>query len=223
MKHFFVTGTDTSVGKTFVSAVLVMHAATRFNHVSYYKPIQTGSPPDCDATTVSTLSSDYKNIQASFGEAFKKPLSPHRAAYYDHQHINFSSIKTNAQKQLDKDFTIVEGAGGLMVPLNGRYLMIDLIKEINIPCILVVRSGLGTINHSLLSLETLFSRRIPVWGVVMVGEKNRDNEESVKSYGRVKNFLALPWLDEVNPQSLLALLNQKKAELDEFLFVARFR
>jgi dethiobiotin synthetase len=218
MKGLFVGGTDTGVGKTIVSAALLTRASSHYQRIAYHKPIQTGVPDDSDKNTVSTLISPFLPPPPSIthGIALKKPLSPHLAAHYQKHYIEFLSVIEDTKKQCIGDFNIIEGAGGLMVPINNRYLMIDLIKNLSVPCVLVVRSTLGTINHTLLSLEALKRRGIPVKGVIMMG-KNDDNYNSIRFYGRVKNIISLPHLAVINHESLRSMVLNHIENLDKFL------
>jgi len=211
VKGIFVSGTGTDVGKTVASAILLTRALRLFVDAAYYKPIQTG--PDDDAHTIAQLLNDQS--MATRGLTFKRPLSPHMAAHYDNSYIEMSSVVSSLPKR--SDFLIVEGAGGLMVPINHRYLMIDLIKALSLPCLLVANTKLGTINHTLLSLAALRAKRIPVHGVIMMGDKDRDNEASIRAYGRVENLLALPTLPIVNPVNITNVACTYRAAIDRFL------
>jgi dethiobiotin synthetase len=213
----FISGTDTMVGKTVASAALLMHAAKTYAQICYIKPIQTGCDKDSDTDTITALTQGHENISSSCGLAFKKPLSPHLAAHYEGCHISLPSVLKNTREQMTGDFNIVEGAGGLMVPINNRHFMIDLIAQLSLPCVLVTRSTLGTINHTLLSIEALRTRGIPIWGVIMMGEYSRDNEASVAYYGRIKNIISLPWLSPLHHESLERMVEANKHKLDTFL------
>lgn len=182
----FISGTGTNVGKTLVSSWLCLHLKA-----DYFKPIQTGSLLGMDSQTVRQLSSAkiHKEIYV-----YEDPVSPHIASK---SQINLEQIKLPASDRL-----IVEGAGGLLVPINEKFFMIDLIKTLNLPVILVASSLLGTINHTLLSLEALTARDIKVLGIIVSGEINRANCEALEFYGRTKVLAQIPHLEVINKSVL---------------------
>ena len=186
-KTFFVTGTDTGVGKTFISALLMVGLAAR-----YWKPIQTGANSETDTQWIQRIT-EFPSSQF-FPETycFQAPLSPHLAAAMENQSIEMPRIQKPKAESL-----IIEGAGGVMVPLNTNHLMIDLIQQLQVPCLVVARSTLGTINHTLLTLEQLRSRRIPICGVILNGPKNTQNRQAIEQYG------AVPVLAEIEPIPLI--------------------
>jgi len=186
MRGVFVTGTDTSVGKTVVSACLV-----RAWDADYWKPLQTGLAVErADASTVAELAvRQHGRIHESV-YALQAPLSPHAAAALEGVAIEFKRIRLPASARP----LVVEGAGGVLVPIDGFRLMVDLIAELGLPALLVARSTLGTINHTLLSLEALRARDLTILGVVMVGEPNRGNREAIERLGRVPVIAELPFV-----------------------------
>ena len=194
-EKFFVTGTDTNVGKTIVSALLTLGL-----QAAYWKPIQSGLEPITDTDYVRSVT----GLDASFflPERFRltQPLSPHAAAAIDQIEIRLSDFQL--PRSLSHAHLIVEGAGGLLVPINSQDLMIDLIKALNLPVCLVARSALGTINHTLLSLAQLRQAEIPVLGVILNGERNRINREAIAHYGNVQILGELDRLDDINPMTL---------------------
>lgn len=202
----FVTGTDTNVGKTLVSAILTLGTKGK-----YWKPIQTGSDVDRvwikDATK---LSDDH-----FFPETYKltQPLSPHAAAEMDGVSIVTSDINLPARN--NGDILIVEGAGGLLVPLNKHDFMVDLIKKLELPVLLVARSGLGTINHTLLSLRLIRQFGIPLLGVVLNGERNRGNKAAIETYGRVEVLAEIEPLALLDRGTLQDTFNRKLANFVE--------
>ena len=126
-----------------------------------------------------------------------QPLSPHQAADIDGIKIQLSDFVLPKAERL-----IIEGAGGCMVPLNWRDTMLDLMKHLNTCALLVARSGLGTINHTCLSLQALKAAGVPVLGVVMVGETNPANREAIEHFGEVPVLAELPVFNELSPQTL---------------------
>ena len=171
---FFITGTDTNVGKTVVSAIL-----TSGLQGTYWKPIQSGFPKDTDWVKQVSELPDNHFVPEQF--VLSRPLSPHLSAKLDGLHISLKDFALPAAKSP----LIIEGAGGIMVPINEKDYVIDIIKQLNLPVILVARSTLGTINHTLLSLEKLRNAKINVLGIVMNGPKNNDNREALEHYGKI--------------------------------------
>jgi dethiobiotin synthetase len=177
-RGLFVTGTDTGVGKTVVSAALLV----RYRGVAslrYWKPIQTGIEEDDDTRTVEALTGRPRAAVVEERVRLPRPLSPHLAARLNGRRIELDPLLAVAATQASSEHWIVEGAGGILVPINESTLMIDLIAALAVPSIVVARSTLGTINHTLLTLEALRTRGLPVAGVVMVGPRNADNREAI--------------------------------------------
>lgn len=178
--NIFVTGTDTDVGKTFISALLVK----KWN-CEYWKPLQTGldeDPGDC--ATVQRLlnesNAEFTNIKIHQPAlSFRKPLSPWRCTVLENTpQIDVDSLTVPTDK-----VTVIEGAGGILVPITKDRTTIDLIKKFNTPTIIVARSGLGTLNHTLLTLQVLKDANIDVLGVVLNGKTNKDNTTTLKELG----------------------------------------
>ncbi|KAF0119136.1 MAG: bioCD [Rhodospirillaceae bacterium] len=172
----FVTGTDTGVGKTVIAAALV-----RAWGGVYWKPVQSGLTEDDDSATVARLANIPADRICPCLYALRAPASPHEAARREGIRIvldRFSLPRVRSP-------LVVEGAGGLFVPLNEHHDMIDLMARLGVPVVLVARSGLGTLNHTLLSLMALRDRGLTVWGVVMNGPSNPDNRTTLENRGRV--------------------------------------
>ncbi|CAK0764568.1 ATP-dependent dethiobiotin synthetase BioD [Azospirillaceae bacterium] len=167
----FVTGTDTGVGKTVISALLVKAWGA-----DYWKPIQSGLVEGADAETIREAAPEAVIHPSAY--CFQAPLSPHEAARLEGVTIALEAF------QLPKTSRplVAEGAGGVLVPLNERVLMIDLIVRLGLPVIVVARSGLGTINHTLLTIEALARRDVKVLGIVMNGPANLTNRQAVEFY-----------------------------------------
>jgi dethiobiotin synthase len=199
----FVTGTDTGVGKTLVSAVL-----TRAWAADYWKPLQTGLADEPgDTETVTRLAElAPSRVHAPFRE-WRASLSPWAAATIENQPIDGGDLSLPAGERP----IVVEGAGGLYVPIDDTVMMIDLAARFGLPVVLVVRSGLGTINHTLLSLEALRRRAIPVMGVVMSGAQNPGNRMAIELFGNVKVLLEIPLLERVDCEVVAALASQMQA------------
>lgn len=191
----FITGTDTNVGKTVVSAWLCYHL-----NYAYWKPIQTGASEGTDRDFVHKIN---LNHTLTYEEAyfFQQPVSPHLAA-----ELNFAEIDINHIIMPKTENLIIEGAGGVLVPLTKQLLMIDFIKKLNIPVILVARSSLGTINHTLLSIRALKNEGIPILGVIMNNKLNSDeklkNQQAIEQYGEVPVLACLPNFDKLTSENL---------------------
>lgn len=201
LRGVFVTGTDTGIGKTVISAALLVRyrsAAT----IRYWKPIQTGIEHDDDTVTVSMLAGDHSPRPLDGGVRLPRPLSPHLAARYAGQTIALASVVSIADAQSLNERFIVEGAGGVLVPINESTLMVDLMVALNLPVLVVARSTLGTINHTLLTVEALRARRLTIAGVVMNGPPNDDNREAIERYGDVHVLGQVPSFDHVGPDTV---------------------
>lgn len=194
-ERFFITGSDTNVGKTIVSAMLTLGL-----QAAYWKPIQSGLDPISDTDYVRSVTGldDSHFLPERF--QLTEPLSPHAAAAIDGVQIQLSDFECPAVGS--KSHLIVEGAGGLMVPLNDRHFILDLIRHLNLPVCLVTRSTLGTINHTLLSLMALRQAKIPILGVILNGPKNPSNREAIAHYGQVPILGELDILEAIDAQTL---------------------
>ncbi len=194
--RFFITGTDTAVGKTTVSALLCA-ALDAF----YWKPIQTGTRDGTDRTTVLRLAGLPRDRALPETYRFSPPVSPHLAAQRAGVHIRLSKIqfpKIPAHENL-----IVEGAGGVLVPINSAQLITDLMHHLALPVILVSRTSLGTINHTLLSIAALRVAHLDLRGVVLCGKPNRDNRRAIEHYGEIEVIGAVSFLAKINRATLL--------------------
>lgn len=170
MNGIFITGTSTAIGKTTYAKWLM----ERHPEATYWKPVQTGWPEDDDTLAVGARHSLP-------GLRFKDPVSPHLAAEREGKRIRLDEILAPVR---DFEGTLVaEGAGGLLVPLAPDLMQTDLIQALGLPAVVVARDELGTINHTLLTVEALRARGIAVKGVVLMGgEKNR---AAIERYGDV--------------------------------------
>ncbi len=193
MQGFFVTGTDTNVGKTVVAAWLVARLGA-----SYWKPVQAGNHPETDSEIVGRLTEVAADRILPEAYVLPEPIAPHEAA-------RRAGIAIDMQKlvpPVSERPLVVEGAGGLMVPLTDTALVIDLADQLELPVILVARSTLGTINHTLLSIEAIRRRGIPLAGVVVNGPETPHNRAAIERYGQVEIIAEIPWLDQVTPATL---------------------
>lgn len=207
-KNIFITGTGTDVGKTIVSTVMCKGLNAR-----YWKPIQSG--PELDAEFVGRWIGKEKVHPSRY--ELSRPLSPHQAAALDEVLISTSEIY-KASRELT-GITIIEGAGGLMVPLNANEFVIDLISGLKAAPLLVASSGLGTINHTLLSLEALRSRDLEPLGVILVGDDNPSNALAIQNYGRTSVLGRVPWTKEFSAEFFrdsFARLNWPRPEVPSY-------
>jgi dethiobiotin synthetase len=193
---FFVTGTDTDVGKTLVSAWLL----TQLDG-SYWKPIQAGTVPTTDSATVQSLAE--LPISRVLPEAYllPEPMAPHESARRANIAMDMEKLKLPPHDGL----VVVEGAGGLMVPIVDGAYMIDLADALDLPIILVARSTLGTINHTLLSVEAIRRRGLPLAGVVISGPETPHNRAAIERFGKVEVIAEIPQLETVNRDTLKAI------------------
>jgi len=192
--RFLVTGTDTGIGKTLVSAIL-----TKALNATYWKPFQTGLSEEAgDTASVMKLAGLSPSQILPCAYAFQAPLSPQDAAALENVTVTLDNLDL---PQTDSPL-VVEGAGGLMVPLNDDTLLIDWVAGLDLPVILVCRSGLGTINHTLLSLSALRKHGISVAGVVMSGIPNARNRAAIEHFGQVKVLSEIPFLAEITPETI---------------------
>jgi dethiobiotin synthase len=189
VRGLFVTGTDTGVGKTAVSAALMV----RYRGARYWKPIQTG--PEDDTAEVLRLSCSPREAAYLHGVRLSDPVSPHLAAKRARTRIDLPFL--TAEVKTSEDSWIVEGAGGALVPVNESDLMVHLMERLGLPVVVVARTTLGTINHTLLTIEALRARRLGVAGVVMVGEPDPENRAAIEQYGNVAVLGEMPWFEEV--------------------------
>lgn len=194
MSRYVVTGTDTDVGKTVFAAALAAYLRAR-----YWKPVQAGTEDGGDAARVAALAGD-RVVVLPEAYALRTPCSPHEAARIDGVAIDVARLTLPA----GDGPLVVEGAGGVLVPFADDLLAADLFARWQLPVILVARTMLGTISHSLLSLEALRSRGVAVHGVAFVGDANPASEEAIVGIGKVTHLGRLPMIDPLTPQALAA-------------------
>jgi len=186
----FVTGTDTGVGKTFVAACLVARW-----QAEYWKPVQTGPAWEHDGPMIVSLAGIPAERIHPSRHSFPAPLSPEAAARHAGSRVDLGDF-TLPDSSLP---LVVEGAGGVLVPLGNGASMADLMVRLGLPVLLVARSTLGTINHTLLSLEALRTRKLSLAGVVLVGPEPDENAEAICRLGGIPILARLPQLDRVTP------------------------
>jgi dethiobiotin synthetase len=208
-KSLFITATDTGVGKTMASGLLLGFLHHKGIAAGYQKWASTGATGNsADLTTCLNLSGlepdpDLLELQVPYRFAF--PASPHLASELEERQIEPERI-VNAYREMVEKFEvlIVEGVGGLLVPLNRELLLADLVARLKLPTIVVARGGLGTINHTLLTIEALRARRIPILGVIFTDSEDedeiivRDNMGVIAEMGRVEVIGRLPYCRREN-------------------------
>lgn len=193
MRPVVVTGTDTGIGKTVFAAGL---AGALGGH--YWKPVQAGIEPEGDSETTARLSGLSPDRILVEGYRLTTPASPHLAARMDGVTIDPDRLVLPTVPGP----LVVEGAGGVLVPLSETLTMADLFARWGVPVILCARTGLGTINHSLLSIEALRARGVPVLGIAFIGEPHGENERIVPLMGGVRSLGRLPVLDPLDAGTL---------------------
>jgi dethiobiotin synthetase len=190
--RFVITGTDTNMGKTVFCAGLAGMLSAR-----YWKPVQAGLPSDSDVVA------ELAGVEI-IPEAYRLQLaaSPHQAAAEEGVTIDPDSLNPPDGP------VVIEGAGGLMVPLNCETLFIDVFARWQLPLILCARTALGTINHTLLSVEAIRARNIPLHGVAFIGEANPESEKIITEIGRVKRLGRLPVIEPLTPGRLAGVFGK---------------
>jgi dethiobiotin synthetase len=193
-KPIFVTGIGTGIGKTIVSAVLVEKLKA-----DYWKPIQSGDQDDTDTARVKGLVTN--SISFFYPEAYRlsQPFSPHKSAAIDGITIDPEKIVLPAINNT----LIIEGAGGLMVPLNNKFLMIDLIRQLNAEVILVSQNYLGSINHTLLSAYVLKHENIPVKGIIFNGPKDIYSKDFILEYSGFELLGHIPEYNTIDKKAII--------------------
>ena len=195
MTPIVVTGTDTDVGKTVFAAALAGALGAR-----YWKPVQAGDDDGTDRERVARLAGLPADALLPEAYRLRTPCSPHRAAEIDGVTIDPARLTLPA---VDGPL-VVEGAGGALVPLAGDLLYADLFARWQAPVVLVARTQLGTINHSLLSIEALRRRGVPILGIAFVGDAQEDSEATIARIGNVRRLGRLPRLDPLTRDGLAA-------------------
>lgn len=196
-KSFFITGTGTGVGKTIVTAGIAGHFLSKGRNVSIMKPVQTGTSKSVsDLETIKTIVPGITPLPKMLATpySFSLPASPLLAARSEDREIDPDTILKafkDASSRQEIDMLLVEGAGGLLVPLTEEFLMVDLISEMNIPAILVTAPELGTVNHTLLSIEAMKKRNLNIAGIIInkmplhPGVVEKDNVKTIEQMSGV--------------------------------------
>ena len=202
--QFLICGTDTDVGKTLISTFLVRGLGSY-----YWKPIQSGTDSETDSAFVRRVSEINKEKILNEAYIFSNAVSPHWAAEIDQIEVDKSLLTL---PNIDHNL-VVETAGGLMVPITRDFLQIDQIKIWNLPVILVCRSSLGTLNHTLLSIEALRKRKIEILGLIINGQKHLDNPKTLETFSGLPIIAEFPYIENFNGKNLDSLWH--KLNMDE--------
>jgi dethiobiotin synthetase len=201
-----IAGTDTGVGKTVFAAALTDALAG-----CYWKPVQSGLDGETDSETVGRLGRIVRDRILAEAYRLKTPASPHLSARID----GVTILQESLSPPVIDEPLVIEAAGGLLVPLTERTVFADVFARWRIPVVLCARTGLGTINHTLLSLEALRGRSIPVLGVAFIGDEQADTQNIIAALGHVRVLGRLPRLDPLNPHTLRRAFSEH-FEVDHF-------
>lgn len=192
---YFVTGIGTGIGKTIISSIL-----TEKLQADYWKPIQSGDLEISDSLFVGNLISNIKTVIHPERYRLGQPLSPHLSAKLDGVQITLDAIK----KPVTNNNLVIEGAGGLMVPLNDKELICDLIKSLEAKVIVVSQNYLGSINHTLLTLEVLKANKISVEGLIFNGHANSETEDYIQNYSGVRIIGKVPFMSRIDKEHIIS-------------------
>lgn len=199
MPGFFITGCDTGVGKTYVTVYLAKLFKKEGLEVGVMKPISTGPKSEDDALYLKRKLKLKDPIHLINPIHLKYPLAPYPAAQLQKRKLSLAPV-FSAFRKLSKrhDCLLVEGIGGVLVPITRSYLVADLIKDLGFPAIIVARAGLGTLNHTLLTVEALRKRKIKISGIILNGFKRKDpseesNAEVIEELTGVPIMAKLKW------------------------------
>jgi len=192
--NIFITGIGTEIGKTIVSAALVEKLKA-----DYWKPVQSGDLNNSDTSKVRNLITNNISVFHPETYALTQPFSPHKSAAIDGVSIDKDKFSIPATDNK----LIIEGAGGLMVPLSTNFLIIDLIKQLNVEVILVSRNYLGSINHTLLSVDALKQRNIPIRGIIFNGIKDIYSKEYILDYTGLQSLGHIPEYSVIDKKAII--------------------
>lgn len=198
MSGVFITGTDTGCGKTYVTVWLARYLRRCGLDIGVMKPISTGSAKDDDARRLKSALKLAEPLKLINPLHYRAPLAPLAAAKLEKRKLPLATI-VKAFRQLEKrhEIVIVEGVGGALVPLTEKLLVADLIKKLNLPALIVARAGLGTINHTLLTVEALRRRNIPIMGIIINGYRGKERAEKSNA-AIIERLTKLPVLAQLS-------------------------
>jgi dethiobiotin synthetase len=206
----FVSGTDTDIGKTVIAAII-----TRALKADYWKPVQCGNLDESDSIRVANLLQPWKDEHKIWPEGYKlkEPASPHYAAELESIELDPNQLRIpSTERNL-----VIEGAGGWMVPLNNDQLIADWVTDMEIPVVLVSFNRLGSINHSLLSIEAVMARNLPILGIVFNGPHTPSSEDYILQYSGLPCLGRVPMMDEVGSEQIDFYASQIREQLEQQL------
>lgn len=206
LKGFFVTGTDTNVGKTMVSSILMLALKAY-----YWKPVQSG---ESDTDYVKRITQLPAERFFSPQYALKASLSLDQAARLENITLDLS----HCQLPKTDHPLIVEGSGGVYSPLNDHHHMLDLMAQIKLPVIVVARGTLGTINHTLLTIEAIRQRGLTIEGVIFSGELTLENKNSIEKWGKIRTLFHLPRFNSVTTESIHQWVSEHQQLIEEAFY-----
>jgi len=201
---YFITGIGTEVGKTLASAIV-----TQALEADYWKPVQAGELDSSDSMKVQSLINNDTSKFHPEGYRLNHPMSPHAAAERDGVEIDISSF----EMPRTDNHLVIEGAGGLLVPLNKKNTILDLIANLKCEVILVSRHYLGSINHTLMSIELLKQRNIPIKGILFNGNENKDTESIIKEMTGIEVLGRIDELEDLNKAVINSIAQGLKGAL----------
>lgn len=207
MKHIVIAGIGTEIGKTFISSIIV-----EAFQADYWKPVQAGSLEFTDTDFVRQHCSNSVSVFHPEGYRLTAPMSPHAAAAEDGVHIDLSSLRIPPTN----NHLVIELAGGLMVPLNNHRLNVDLLKQWHLPVILVSQNYLGSINHTLLSLEVLKQHEIKVAGIIFNGPENSASEDFILQYSGLPCLAKISQQNEMSKKTVTRLAEELNENLNQY-------
>ncbi|HMI66258.1 MAG TPA: dethiobiotin synthase [Cyclobacteriaceae bacterium] len=207
-KAIAIMGIHTGIGKTIVSAILAEGL-----QADYWKPVQAGDLQNSDSKKVKSLLSNTKSTVHPEAVRLNHPLSPHEAARLDGVEINFELMVWPKTPR----YLLVETAGGVMSPINDEATMVDFVSFYNLPVVLVVRHYLGSINHTLMSIDVLKGREIKVLGLIISGHPNPASQSFISAYSRVPILAQLPEMPVISASSVREVAHTHRTSLQTVL------
>ena len=211
MKPIFISGIGTDVGKTLVSAIIAEAL-----HADYWKPVQAGRDPDTDSMRVRALISNEASHIHPETYIFSLPASPHLSARAENKNISLDGIVNEYRKMDPNRPLVIEGAGGLMVPLNKKEFVIDLVEALGARLILVSRNYLGSINHSLMTAEICRSRGIDVAGWIF-NDHYMDYSDEIVAWSGIPKLFELPMMESISKEQIVKIARQFEGALKTLL------
>jgi len=203
-RTYFITGIGTDVGKTVASAIV-----TQALEADYWKPIQAGELDSSDRLRVQSLIDNCNSKSYPETYCLNHPISPHAAAERDGIEIDINSF----EMPKTENHLVIEGAGGLLVPINKKNTILDLIAKLKCEVILVSRHYLGSINHTLMSIEILKQRKIPIKGILFNGNENKDTEFIIKEMTGIQALGRIDELEVLNKSVINSISERLKSAL----------